>query len=35
MKDGLIFILRKFVIFNMVTDCFLVEKLETLERAKV
>ena len=34
MKDGLIFILQKFVIFNMVTDCFLVEKLETLERAR-
>ena len=35
MEDGLIFILQKFVIFNMVTDCFLVEKLETLERARV
>ena len=28
------FVLQKFVIFNMITDSFLVEKWGTLERAK-
>ena len=29
------FFLQKFVIFNMITDSFLVEKWGTLERAKM